>query len=215
MNCQTVQNLIEDYLDRRLVVLDRHEFVRHVTDCPACEAELAAYRDVYEFLGDAEAEVVPRGLQNKVISQLKAEKLIYQPKVPALRRCVNAFLDLPGLAKYPLAAGAVIAAVYFPLLLMLGRAEGLAAKATVFVTERFLSLQDLLGGVSVLANIYHALERYTKLGKTVVGACVALVSSTGDNLWVLSIGIFAALFAILGVSLLKKKRSSHDAPFSV
>ena len=214
MNCQTAQNLIEDYLDRRLVVLDRNEFVRHVSDCPSCEAELAAYRDVYEFLGDMEPEEVPRGFQNKVVSQLKAERLIYQPKVPALRRCVNAFLDLPGLAKYPLAAGAVIAALYFPLLLTLGRAEGFVARATVYLTEKFLSLQDLLGGVSFLANSYHAFERYAKLGKTVLATCFSAVFSAGDDVWIVSIGIFVAVLAVLGITLLKKKRSSHNAPFS-
>jgi len=207
--------LIEDYLDRRLVVLDRNEFVRHVSDCPSCGTELASYRDVYGFLGEMKDVDVPRGFQNKVISQLKAEQVIYQPEVPAFRRCLQTFLNLPGLAKYPLAAGAVIAALYFPVLLMLGYAKGIAAKSTVFVTEVFISLQDVVGGVSFLANISDALGRYVKLGKAVLSAFISLLSSAGDNVWVLSIGIVAALFAILAVSLLKKKRSSHNAPFSL
>ena len=97
---------------------------------------------------------------------------------------------------------------------MLGKAKGIAANATVFLTDIFLGLQDLLGGVSFLTSIYDALGRYVKLGKTVLGAFFSLLSSAGDNLWVLSIAIIAALFAILAVSFLKKKRSSHNAPFS-
>lgn len=215
MNCSTAQSIIQDYLDRRLVVLDRNEFVRHVSDCKSCGKELAFYRDVYGFLGEMEREQVPRGFQNKVISQLKAERIIHRPDVPALRRFTGAFLALPAMAKYPLAATAVIAALYFPLLLILGNAKGIAVKATVFMTDVFLILQNALGGVSFLANISDTLGRYAKLGKTVVGACLSLVASAGDNVLVLSIAVVAALMAVLAVSILRKKRSSHNAPFSI
>jgi hypothetical protein len=214
MNCRIAQSIIQDYLERRLVILDRNEFVRHVSECTPCQTELAVYREVFTFLGGIKPAEPPRGFQNAVISQLKAEGLVYRPKVPAVRRWIGAFLDLPGLAKYPLAAGVVVAALYFPLILILRQAEGFAAEATVFLTNVFLFVRDALGDVSFLERAFDALGRYATAGRGLFGACLALVSSAGENLWVLGIGVVAVLMAILTISHFIKKRSSHHAPFS-
>jgi biopolymer transport protein ExbB/TolQ len=50
MNCENAQNLVQPYLEGRLATLERNEFVRHVTGCAACEAEVIAYREMFETL---------------------------------------------------------------------------------------------------------------------------------------------------------------------
>lgn len=215
MNCQTAQSIMQEYLERRLVILDRNEFVRHVSDCAACGIELAAYREVFTILGDAEREEVPRGFQNAIISQLKAEGVVHQPRVPAFRRWLTAFLDLPGLAKYPLAASVVVAALYFPLIVILGHAKGFTVKATVFMTNTLLFVREALGDIAFLERVCDSLSSYAKAGKAVFSACLSLVSSAGENLWFVSIGIVVALMLVLAISRFIKKRSSQHAPFSL
>lgn len=215
MNCKTAQSIMQEYLDRSLVILDRNEFVRHVSDCRSCEEELATYREVYSFLGDMAPMEAPRGFQNTVVSRLKADGLVYTPKVSAVRRGFNAFLGLPGAAKYPLAAGAVVAALYFPLLLILGQAKSLTVSATVFFTNALLFARDTLGDVAFLARLSDAASSYAKAGKTLLGVYHTVMSSAGENAWLVGIGILAALTAIVALSRLKKKRSSDHAPFSI
>lgn len=212
MNCETTRSIIQDYLERRLVQLDRHEFLRHIDECASCERELVNYRDVFTFLGKMEACEPPRGFQNAVVSQLKSEGHIYQPKVRPVRRWAAAFLGLPSPAKYPLAAIVVIAALYFPLKLVFGFAGEAAGKTAVLATNLLVTLRDALGEVSFLTRLWDVLCGYGRAFQTVFEALVSLISSSGDGLWLLGGFAVIALSAILVITRLLKKRSSHNAP---
>jgi hypothetical protein len=211
LNCQTVKNLSQDYLERRLAQLDRNEFLRHINDCTSCERELVNYRDVFTFLGAMEPVKAPRGFQNAVISQLKSEGIIHGPKITAVRRWVGAFVALPGVAKYPLAAAIVIAALYFPLKLAFSLAGEAAGRATVLVTEWLVSAGKALGEASFLTGMWDALGSYIRTLATVAGAVSTLLSSSA-GLWLLGAGGVVALSATLLITRVVRKRSSHNAP---
>lgn len=211
MNCQTVKKLNQDYLERRLAQLDRNEFLRHINDCSSCERELVNYRDVFTFLGAMKRAEPPRGFQNAVISQLKSEGIVHQPKIPPLKRWAAAFVDLPGVAKYPLAAAIVVAALYFPLRLAFSLAEGAAGKATVLVTGWLVTLGDALGEASILTQLWDVVSGYARAVGTVLGAVTTLLSSSG-GLWFLGVGAAVVLSAILLITRVVRKRSSHNAP---
>jgi hypothetical protein len=212
VNCETTRSIIQDYLERRLVQLDRNEFLRHIDECAACERELVNFRDVFTFLGGMDSVAPPHGFQNTVISQLKSEGFVYQPKVKPIRRWAAGFLGLPGVAKYPLAAVVVIAALYLPLRLAFGLAGGVAGKATVIATNLLVSIRDTLGEASFLAQLWGVLDGYARAFKTVFSACLSLLSSSGDGLWLLGGGAVIALSAILVITRFVKKRSSQNAP---
>ncbi len=180
MNCETTRTLIQDYLDRRLVQLDRHEFLRHVDECAACERELVSYRDVYTFLGSMEAVEAPRGFQNAIISQLKSEGRIYEKKVSLVRRWVGGFLALPGIAKYPLAATLVIAALYLPLKLILGLAGGATVRATVLMTDALVALRDTIGEATVLTRVWDSVTGYARVLQMILGACMSVLPSPAE-----------------------------------
>ena len=86
MNCKIARGLIQDYHEQRLVQLERSEFLRHIDECPACERELIAYRDVFTFVRAMKPLDTPRGFHNAIISQLKSEGLIHEPRVSAVRK---------------------------------------------------------------------------------------------------------------------------------
>jgi hypothetical protein len=204
--------MIQDYLERRLVQLDRHEFLRHIDECAACERELVNYRDVFTFLGGMEPFESPRGFQNAIISQLKSEGQIHEPRVSPARRWADKVLALPGVAKYPLAAVLVIAALYLPLKLVIGSAGEAVGKATVLVTDFLVTMSGRLGEVSVLSRTWDALCGYGRALQTILSAFVSLVSSSGEGLMMLGGGAVVALTAILLISRFLRKRSSDNAP---
>jgi hypothetical protein len=212
VNCETTRSIIQDYLERRLVQLDRHEFLRHIDECTSCERELVNHRDVFTFLGKMEQSEAPLGFQNAIVSQLKSEGVIYQPKVRPIRRWTAGFLGLPAPAKYPLAALFVIAALYFPLKLVFGLAGGAVGKAAVLATNLVVTLRDTLGEVSFFTRLWDVLCGYARAVQTIFNALVSLISSSGDGLWLLAGFAVVALSAILVITRLLKKRSSHNAP---
>jgi hypothetical protein len=214
VNCETVKKLSQDYLERRLAQLDRNEFLRHINECASCERELVNYRDVFTFLGGMKAQAPPRGFQNAIISQLKSEGIVHEPKVAPIRRWAHRFVALPGVAKYPLAAVVVVAALYFPLKLAYSLAGGAAGKATVLVTNWILSARDTLGDVSFLTGLWDALGGYARALETVLSAVTTLLSSSG-GLLIMGAGAVVALTAILLITRFVRKRSSHNAPLSL
>jgi hypothetical protein len=211
VNCQTVKKLNQDYLERRLAQLDRNEFLRHINECTSCERELVNYRDVFTFLGSMKPVETPRGFQNAVISQLKSEGVVHQPKITPVKRWANAFVGLPGAAKYPLAAAIVVAALYLPLKLAFSLAGGAAGKAIVLVTAWLVSVGDAMGEVSYLTRLWDVLSGYGRALETVLSAMSTLLSSSG-GMWVLGVGAAVALSAILLITQVVRKRSSDNAP---
>jgi predicted anti-sigma-YlaC factor YlaD len=211
LNCETTKTLIQDYLDRRLVQLDRHEFLRHIDECAACERELVSYRDVYTFLGTMESVAPPRGFQNTIISQLKSEGRIYEKKVSFARRWVGGFLALPGIAKYPLAATIVIAALYLPLKSILALAGGVAVRTTVFMTEALVRVRDALGDATVLTRVWDTLTDYARVLQTILGACMSVLPSPAEAPALFAVVTVFALSSILLIVRFIRKRSAHNA----
>lgn len=215
MNCETTRSIIQDYLDRRLVQLDRSEFLRHIDECAACERELVASRDVFTYLNKMDPFEVPRGFQSNIISQLKSEGHVHEPKIAPVRRWVAGFLALPGVAKYPLAAVAVIAALYLPLKLVLALAGGAAGKATMLATDAMVSARDALAGASFLTGIWDVLSSYGRALQTLFNAFLTVLNAAGGSLWFVGVGALVALLAVVLVTRFVKKRSSHNAPLSL
>jgi hypothetical protein len=212
VNCETTRSITQDYLERRLVQLDRSEFLRHIDQCAACERELVSYRDVFTFLTKIEPFEVPQGFQNAIISQLKSEGHVHQPKVAPIRRWVAAFVGLPGVAKYPLAALAVVAAVYLPLKLVLMAAGGVVGRTTVAATDLLVSAKDALAGASFLTGLWDVLSGYVRAVQTVFGACLSLLNAAGESFWFVGAGVGVVLAAILLTARFLKKRSTNNAP---
>lgn len=203
---------MQDYLERRLVQLDRSEFLRHIDECAACERELVASRDVFTYLNKMKPFEVPRGFESGVISQLISEGFIHEPAVAPLRRWITAFLGLPGVAKYPLAAVAVIAALYLPMKLVLAFAGGAVARLTVFATDALVSARDAAAGASSLAGLWDVLSGYGRAVQTLFSALLSLLNAAGGSLWFVGAGALVALLAVVFVTRYVKKRSSHNAP---
>ena len=210
MQCKTVISIMQDYVEARLVQLDRSEFERHVSSCGSCTEELKACRAVFSFLNDMKPERVPVGFQSSVIAELRDRGLVYEPHVSKLKQWYRRFVALPNPVKYPVAVGAAVAALYFPLIAVLGLARGFAGKASVFLTDVFVTVEHALGDVAFLARLFEVVSKDVKGVKTVFNAFVSLKSAFGENIWLLSIGMVAMLTTILIVSLIKiRKRSSH------
>lgn len=210
MNCDFVRTHIQDYLDGRLVALDRNAFVRHVDECPACEAEVMAYREVFSFLRDEmRREPAPPRVRYGVLSRLRAEGRFYEPHVPALLRVLERFLALPAAAKYPLAAVALVASLYFPLAALLGLARGFAISYTDFMTRTYSVVSDAVGGVSLIGRLIDNLTEYARVLKAVVEA-FAVTAQSAEGLWLLGALVAGALGIALAVSVVaRRKRSAH------
>ena len=212
MNCETVKKLSQDYLERRLAQLDRNEFLRHIDECASCERELVNYRDVFTFLGAMKSVEPPRGFQNSIISQLKSEGVVHQPHITRVRSWARGFFGLPAAAKYPLAAVIVVAALYLPLRLAFSLAGEAAGKATVIFTDWLLSMWETVGEASYLMHLWDTLAGYGRALSTVLSAVSSLVLSSTGGLWIAGAGAAVALSAILVITRIVRKRSSHNAP---
>jgi len=211
VNCETARKISQDYLERRLAQLDRNEFLRHINECTSCEREVVNFRDVFTFLNAMEPTETPRGFQNAIISQLKSEGVVHEPKIAPLRRWAAGFLGMPGLAKYPLAAAVVIAALYLPLRLAFTQAGGAAGSAIVTVTSWLVAVSTALGNVSFFTRASDIASGYARALGTILNACYSVLSSSG-GMWILGVGAVVALSAILLITRAVKKRSSSNAP---
>jgi len=216
MNCQTVTNSIQEYLEGRLPRLERNEFVTHVSECASCEAEVLQYREVFGGLREIGRLEAPTRISRAVIAHLKAEGQIYETPVPATVRVFERFLALPGVARYPLAAALVVAILYVPLAALLGLARGSVTSATGMLTGAYATAHDALSGVSMFATLFDALGSYARAFKAVHAALVSLTSAAGENFWFLGIGLVLLSTAFLAVMMIaRRKRSSRHAIFGL
>ena len=212
MRCQTATSIMQDYVEARLVQLDRSEFERHVGQCSSCADELEVYWQVFGYLDDMKPVRVPVGFQSAVAAQLRDQGLIHEPHVSVFKRWYERFNALPGPVRYPAAVGIAVTMLYFPLLAVLGLVRGFAGKTTVFLTDAFVFVQQALAEVSAVSRLFEVVGQDVQAVKTVVGALLSLTSAAGENFWLLSIGMVALLATVLIVSVVKlRKRSSHHA----
>jgi len=216
MNCQTVRNSVQEYLEGRLPRLERNEFVSHVSECNACEEEVLAYREVFGGLKTMEREEAPTRISLAVMAHLKAEGRIYETPVPVVARVVGRFLALPGIARYPLAAALLIAVLYVPLAALLGLMRGSVTSATSVLTSAYVTATDALSGVSQLATFFDALGSYARALKAVHGAVFTLASAAGNNLLAIGIGLALVATAVFAARMIaRRKRSSDHAIFGL
>jgi anti-sigma factor RsiW len=206
MNCEIAKNLVQPYLEGRLATLERNEFVHHVTECAACEAEVIVYREMFETLREMPRLEAPSRLAVAVLAELRAEGLAHEPSFSVLRRFSDRFFALPSWVRYPSAAFAVIAFLYVPVALMLGNADhsivelaGSLARAVVWVR----------GAVAAFPGVT-MLDTYARAVRTVVHAMGAVVSPAT---WlVILVVVGAAVFSVSRI--LRRKRQSGHALFS-
>lgn len=211
MNCEFVKRHMQDYLDGHLVALDRNAFVRHVDECPACEEEVFAYREMFSGLREMDRLHAPPGLQGVVINQLKADGVIYKREVPVLIRVLERFFALPGAARYPLAAVVVVACLYFPLAALLGLARGFTVSFTEFVTDVYSVTASAVGGIAFFERLVDAFGRYASAIGTLLRA---LGTAASENAWLLGVGVATMLTIVLVVSMIRRrKRSSQHATY--
>jgi anti-sigma factor RsiW len=206
MNCELAKNLIQPYLEGRLPVLERNEFVHHVTECGACEREVIAYRELFRGLRDVPRLEAPERLAVAVIAQLRADGLVHEPRFSGLRRAVEGFFALPARARYPLSALAVVLLLYVPVALILGRAGRSVAGIAESFARAVVWLQGAVAGLPGVA----AFDPYVRAARTVARAAGEVVSP--GLFLVASAAIILALYTMLRV--LRRKRPSDHAIFS-
>jgi hypothetical protein len=207
MNCETAKNLVQAYLEGRMPVLERNEFVRHVTECSACETEVIAYREVFRALRDVPRFDAPGRLEVAVLAHLRAEGLVHEPKFSVARRAADGFMAMPAKARYPLAALAVVALLYIPVAFALGNTGRTVAGLAESFARGVLWVQGALAGVPGLA----VLDPYVRAARTVVHAAGGLVSPLALVAIVVAAG--AVVYSMSRV--LRRKRPSGHAIFSL
>ncbi len=206
MNCETTNNLVQLYLEGRLATLERNEFVHHVTECAACEAEVLAYREMFDVLRDMPRLEAPSRLSVAVLAELRAEGLAHEPRFSVLRRLSDRFFALPSWVRYPSAALALFIVLYAPVGLMLGNADhsivemaGSLARSAVWVRGKVAAFP----GVTMF-------DTYARAARTVIHATSAVVSPVTLFLGLAVVG--AAVFSVSRI--LRRKRQSGHALFS-
>ncbi len=211
MNCNFIKDHVQDYLEGRLVALDRNMFVRHVDECPACESEVVEFREVFSGLREMDRMDAPPGLQGVVISRLKEDGVIYERKVPALIRVLERFMALPGFARYPVAAFVVVASLYFPLAAVLGLARGFAVSFTDFVTKVYMVASTAVSGIAFFERLIDSVGRYAR---AITALLRALGSAASENTWLVGVVAATMLTIILIVSMVtRRKRSAQHATY--
>jgi hypothetical protein len=202
---------MQDYLDGRLVALDRNAFIHHVDECQACEAEVVAYREVFAGLREMKRFHAPPGLAGVVVSQLKKDGVIYERKVPFLVRVLEGFLSLPAMARYPAAALVVVCALYFPLAALLGLTRGVAVSFTDFVTRIYDLSSDAVRGLVFFEHLFDATREYAK---GIMALTRALATAAAENAWLVGLAAVTILTIVLIASMVsRRKRSAHDATY--
>lgn len=212
MNCTTVRGIIQEYLEGRLSQLERNELVTHVDECAACEEEVLAYREMFGMLRTLPRHEAPRRVTNAVMAHLAAEGALRTPKVSV--SLFNRFLALPAAARYPLAAAAVIAALYAPLAAALGMMRGSVSVTTGRIAEAYIAMQSALSGMSVLGTFFETVSTYARTFKTVLQAFGSLVSR-GDGVWVFAVAAAIVLSVALAILIGRRRKSIHHATYSL
>jgi len=207
MNCETARNVMQSYLEGRLATLERNEFVYHVTECAACEAEVIEYRDLFRCLREIPRFDAPSRVSVGVLAHLRAEGVIHEPRFPWARRVLERYSAIPARVRYPLTAAMLIAVLYIPVALILSGRRGSLAGAAAGFARAVLWVQGAFASLASVAVI----EPYVRTIRTVFNAASAYVSP----------GMFIAAAVVAAVIVLsiarysRRKRPSGHAMFSL
>jgi hypothetical protein len=72
LNCKTVKDLTDEYLDGMLSGEQKEEFESHLDTCPECTAFIQQMRQMLRFLSSMEEEELPEGFQARLNERLQA-----------------------------------------------------------------------------------------------------------------------------------------------
>jgi hypothetical protein len=50
MNCDDILNIVNDYFDENLDVVQKNELVKHTEGCKSCKKEFAIYKNLFETI---------------------------------------------------------------------------------------------------------------------------------------------------------------------
>jgi len=210
VDCRSVEANVQDYLEARLPVLDRNEFVRHVTNCADCEAKVLGWREVFSGLRKIERVAAPERISRGVMQHLRAEGLVHEARVPARKRLAARFLGLPGVIKYPLAAVLVIATLYVPLAAVLGLAGESYGSYTGALTSAYGAVESALRGVSFFSRVLDELASDLRAVTAVSQAMLTALANAGGA-WAIGAGALVALGAGLAAGWLsRRKRAARN-----
>jgi hypothetical protein len=212
VNCATVKKLVYDYCDGRLFGLERKMFEEHVSSCPDCARELDEQKAFFTLLDRLEPEQPPVWFEETVVRKLKLEGIIYEPKVPLYKKTAAAVNRAPDMVKYPVAALVTLLVVYLPLRLLMVFLKGVLAKATVFISERLVALEQALENVSFFSRFFEVVAKDIRALKTVSQTFLSLLSSAYGGIVLPSFAIFILVTILVIRHLRNPRRRSHNAP---
>jgi anti-sigma factor RsiW len=72
MPCRELVEVITDYLDDALSERDRLRFEAHLAECDACRDYVEQFEQTIALSGRVEAEQLPPGLQDELMSAFRA-----------------------------------------------------------------------------------------------------------------------------------------------
>jgi hypothetical protein len=212
VNCATVKKLVYDYCDGRLFGLERKMFEEHVSSCPDCARELEEQKAFFTLLDRLGPEQPPVWFEETVVRKLKLEGVIREPKIPVLRKAAAAFNRAPNTVKYPVAALATVLAAYLPIRLLMIFLKGALAKATVFVSESLVALEQTLENVSVFSRLFEVVAKDIRALKTVSETFLSLLSSAYGGIVLPSFAVIILVTILVIRHLRNPRRRSHNAP---
>lgn len=212
MNCATVKKLVYDYCDGRLFGLERKLFEEHVSSCPECMRELDEQKAFFSLLDKLEPEQPPVWFEETIIRNLKLEGVIYEPKVPLLKKAAAAFDRAPDAVKYPVAALSAILAIYIPIRFLMVILKGMLAKAAVFGSESLVVVDQTLKNISFFSRFFDVIAKDMRTLKIVSNAFLSLLSSTYGGIVLPSLAILILLTLLVIRHLRNPRRRSHNAP---
>jgi anti-sigma factor RsiW len=207
MNCETAKNLMQLYLEGRLATLERNEFVYHVTECAACEAEVIEYRDLFRCLREMPRFDAPPRIGVAVLAHLRAEGVIHESRFPWAQRMRDRYFSVPARLRYPATAAVLVMMLYVPVAIILAGTRGSLASVAEQFARAVLWIQDLFTSLVSVA----ALEPYVRTVRTVFNAVAAYVSPG----MLIAAALIAAVIVLSATRYGRRKRPSGHAIFSL
>jgi len=212
VKCETVKNLVYDYCDGRLFGLERKLFEEHVSSCADCSRELEEQKAFFVLLDTLKPEQPPVWFEETVIRKLKLEGVIYQPKVPFVRKAAAAFNRTPNAVKYPATALATVAAAYIPLHFLVLILKGVLGKAAVIGSESLVAVEQTLEGISFFSRFFEVIARDLRTLKVVSDIFLSLLSSAYGGIVLPSLAVLVVLTVLVVRHFRNPRRKSHNAP---
>jgi anti-sigma factor (TIGR02949 family) len=212
VDCKSVSNMIQDYLEGELSRSERARLEKHLRRCGTCSEEADRYRKVFSLLSNVTLEDAPLGFENAVMGRLGGAEL-GRKRVSRLRWVGLGSEPLAKKIRYPLAAAVVLFAVYFPLIVICGGIKEAGGRIAVWVSGLLVGASSAVREFGVIYRLAEVLKRDLRVLDTVFDAVAPYLWASGEDALFAGAGIVALtiVFAILYRSI--RKRRLHNAPF--